>query len=502
MNTSSRLPLRLAFVLGVIGSVICGQAQPVPADLPDLFQPAPAPAALFAARMAVLGRPLAQARPVFVDLGLLTAAAPQGRFALNLSPERRVAAVVARKQSRAPDRFTIAGRLESGPTDSFILVVEHDVAVGTIRIAAAPRLFQLHFLGQGTHLICEMDEDRYPPCAGGVPAQPAAVPAAPAVRPASSPALPSAPFACQPLSTVFDTLIVYDPATRQAAGGTNAINALCQLAIDETNDAYDNSGVGARVRLVYRGEVTYTESGSFDTDLDRLTDGGDGQLDNVHTLRDTCRADFVSLWITNEAYCGKGWCKAGEDKAFTVVSWTCATGNYSYGHEMGHNQGCHHDRENASSDCAEYDFSYGWRWVGASGQTNRTIMAYPPGRRVQYFSNPDVTFDGGATGVAIGQNNQAHNAETINRRRGTCEGFRTTRFDVWVDFAFAGSEAGTFYDPYNTVGEGAAEISTGVGASEAPSLWLKAGSTTESVTVSKPMFFRACGGMVTITGSP
>jgi hypothetical protein len=352
------------------------------------------------------------------------------------------------------------------------------------------------------HLICEMDEDRYPPCAGGVPAQPAAAPAAPAAGPASSPALASAPLACQPLSTVFDTLIVYDPAARQAAGGTNAINALCQLAIDETNDAYDNSGIAARVRLVYRGEVTYTESGSFDTDLDRLTDGGDGHIDNVHTLRDTYRADFVSLWVTNEAYCGKGWCKAGDDKAFTVVSYTCATGNFSYAHEMGHNQGCHHDRENAGSDCAEYDFSYGWRWVGTSGQTNRTIMAYPPGRRVQYFSNPDVTFDGGATGVAIGQSGEAHNAETINRRRGTCEGFRNSRFDVWVDFAFTGSESGTFSDPYNTVAEGAAEISNGVGASEAPSLWLKAGATTESVTVSKPMFLRACGGMVTITGSP
>lgn len=130
----------------------------------------------------------------------------------------------------------------------------------------------------------------------------------------------------------------------------------------------------------------------------------------------------------------------------------------------------------------------------------RTIMAYQPGSIIQHFSNPDVISDGKPTGVSIGDPNEANNASTINLRRSVCEGFRQTRFDVWVDFSNSDTQDGTFNNPYNTVAKGIQEIITGVGASELPSLWIKAGSTSETIRINKAMTVRTCGGSVTIGG--
>jgi hypothetical protein len=139
---------------------------------------------------------------------------------------------------------------------------------------------------------------------------------------------------------------------------------------------------------------------------------------------------MVSLFSNDQAYCGMGYLmtslSAGfESSAFTVVNHECATGYYSFAHELGHNMGCHHDRDNATTGL--YPYSYGWRFTGVSGSLYRTIMAYAPGTRVQRFSNPDVTYDGVPTGVPIGFANQSHNAATINNSAYTVANFRQSR---------------------------------------------------------------------------
>jgi len=76
------------------------------------------------------------------------------------------------------------------------------------------------------------------------------------------------------------------------------MSTLVDLAITETNTAYASSGITQRLNLVYKGEVVYPESGRFNTDLSRLRATSDGFMDEVHALRDTCRADLVSLIVT------------------------------------------------------------------------------------------------------------------------------------------------------------------------------------------------------------
>ena len=187
----------------------------------------------------------------------------------------------------------------------------------------------------------------------------AAFPAADESAPLSSPpalsesAQPDAVDAADDGSTI-DVMVLYTAGARTAAGGSTQMQQLVQLGIAETNAGYGNSGVVQRVRLVYSGEVNYTEAADFATDLDRLSNPADGFLDEVAGLRNTYGADLVSLWrAPNQQVCGLAWVLNRIDLApsalssygFSVVAEDCATGYYSFGHEMGHNMGADHAKD-------------------------------------------------------------------------------------------------------------------------------------------------------------
>lgn len=489
-------PLSVAFLVVACASRL--PAQPVATPVPELFEPT-----TLGPHQAVELEPyVVDSQAALVRLELLATISPQAKLELNLFPGRSFVAVVERVEKRADMRFTVAGRLEEQPLSSFIIVVEQDAVAAIIRAPMLSQVFSLRYVGDGVHLIQDIDSALIPPCDVG-PLQAGGAPNRPEDNQEEAGAPPRwvefdwQDSVCSPPAPVFDVMIVYTTLARNAAGGANTINARCQLAIEQANQGYENSLINARLRLVYRGEVNYSENGTMQDHLDRLTDPDDGIMDGVHPLRNTYWADFVSLWVTGPGG-GLGWCVAEADEAFSVARWTNATNSFTFEHEIGHNQGCQHDRANA--DCTSaYSYSYGWRWIGNSGTQWRTIMAYPPGTRIQNFSNPDVLADGQPTGVPVGATNEAHNAQTINFRATTVEAFRTTRFDIWVDFAYGGTyQFGTFSNPFNNVAEGVANIITGVGASELPNLWIKAGATSETPTISTPMVIRACGGVVVI----
>jgi len=187
-----------------------------------------------------------------------------------------------------------------------------------------------------------------------------------------------------------------------------------------------------------------------------------------------------------------------------VVLWDCAVSNFSFAHELGHNQGCAHNREDAGLFCNRYSYSFGHRFTGATQGRLRTILSYASGTfenstRIGRFSNPDVNFDGRATGVPIGQSNEAHNAQTITNTRRSVEDFRGSRYEVWVDMV-AGfpTGRGTFDSPYLLLSSGVNRIMPEDQALQLPLLRVKAGRSSQTITISKPMEIRACGGLVEI----
>jgi hypothetical protein len=232
-------------------------------------------------------------------------------------------------------------------------------------------------------------------------------------------------------SARFDVMVLYTPAARSAAGGTTAMMALVNLAVAETNSAYSRSGVIPRVRLVYTGEVGYTEVGDFSTDLSRLRNSSDGFIDHIHALRNAFGADLVSLIIEgNGSLCGLGYLmtslSAGfEANAFSVSARNCATGNYTFSHEMGHNMGLRHDRIADPSTVTVFPYSHGYIDIT---HNFRDIMGVASGcggcPRIQNFSNPNVLHNGFPTGVPQGAPNSADAAASLNATAFTVANWR------------------------------------------------------------------------------
>ncbi len=161
----------------------------------------------------------------------------------------------------------------------------------------------------------------------------------------------------------------------------------------------------------------------MDEALDDLTDNI-GVFNGVEALRTTHGADQVVLLrqYVDEA-CGLAWLLSGNSPqyAYAVVhdgsktdgsGWYCS--DLTYTHEVGHNLGCAHDRDN-SNNSGRFNYSYGYQ---APDESFRTVMAYDcPGDcpRVTHFSISDVLYGGLPTGIDYTESDSADNARTINQ---------------------------------------------------------------------------------------
>ena len=126
--------------------------------------------------------------------------------------------------------------------------------------------------------------------------------------------------------------------TRDSATG-NLILSRIDLAVAETNTAYSLSGVNVVLRLVHTAFDSYVEASTdaFLVALSHLRTNNDGKLDQAHTKRTTHGADVVALIIDDPQYCGIAYLGPSISYMFSVTAWNCATGYYSFGHEIAHN---------------------------------------------------------------------------------------------------------------------------------------------------------------------
>ncbi|WP_179958327.1 M12 family metallo-peptidase [Chitinimonas arctica] len=333
---------------------------------------------------------------------------------------------------RGENDFSWRGQLADQPGDA-MLSVHGDAVEGTIRRGS--QLFRIESMGAGVHALVEVDESQFPPDEPPsfkqkeLQARPANQPLSRAdatggdLAVADSATLDSTLASIGPVTKV---LVAYTGSVETAKGGAANTLAMIQLAVDETNASYQNSKVKTRLQLVHRVKVAYTEAGkSYDTIVSQLAGTADGNMDNLHTLRNIYGADVVVLIVNQTDYCGMAdaiW--ATPTSAFAAVHYSCATGYYSFGHEIGHLQGARH---NIAADSSTTPFSYGH---GFQGPSWRTVMAYdcsPSCPRLPYWSNPDVKYGG----VAMGNADQANNARVLGTTGPQVSTFRNPSGAIW-----------------------------------------------------------------------
>lgn len=495
--------LNCAMVAAVVGLAIC--ATGATAQTREVFTPETLPEG-FTPRQAT-----ASALGLRPDVDRLESLSVGEEFSLPVEQGMTYTARVTRVTRIGPGRVTVEGEILDAPNSSLLMCLEIDAVAMNLHVPTLGGVYRLQYVTNGLHAACKIDERLLPECSGAR-TPPFELPEI--LDPddddrftvgqgrIEDPTDGDGGFGdrtagCSQNIPVIDVMVVYTDVARVAAGGTNAIRAESRLAIESTNTGYARSGISARQRLVWNGEVTYNESGGFDDHLDRITAPDDGFFDWINTTKDSVNADLCAMFVDDSSSGGLGWCAISTNQyAYSITRWNIAAASFVHAHETGHNLGCAHDPDNV--DCSPASsYGLGHRFNGNDGVQYRTIMSYAPGTRINNFSNPNIDFLGTPTGLST-----RHNSRIINERDTIIEDLQFTRWDIYVNFAFGGAEIGTFSNPYNTISEGIAAIAVGTNAGELPSLYVRTGTSGFTGTISKAMEIKACSGVVNIGGNP
>lgn len=333
---------------------------------------------------------------------------------LTVAPGVQVVALGERVERRGADDISWAGPLMGG--EGWVqMVYSAEGVMATVNVGRTQ--YAIEPLGNGLHAVSRIEQSGFPQ--EHTADNPSGVLDPPAAGPLAAKETESGTIGAQALTTQ-TVLVVYTAGAASAAGN---IASRIQLAVDETNQSYVNSGVNITLSRVHTAQVTYNESGrSFSQHVNALKSTTDGLMDNVHTLRNTYAADVVLLVVNDSEACGIAATinATSSSNGFAVAHWSCITGYYSFGHEIGHLQGARHDR---FVDGTLTPYQYGHGFIPAA-KNWRTIMAYGNNcsncTRIQYWSSPLKTYGG----VAMGTATYEDNARVLNLTAVTIAGFR------------------------------------------------------------------------------
>lgn len=362
-------------------------------------------------------------RKVRIDLRQLSAraaatlagpAAQSREFEFNLSDSFTLTGAVTHAEHSTDARTLIwRGNIRGTRFGQFSIAVTG--AVVSANIHTDSEFFSVRPAPDGMSVVTRHDLSALPPLS---PPKPVPISATPTAAPQT--------IVQHDDGSLIDVMVVYTAAARDGAGGVNQILNEIQLAVSDTNQTFANSGIVQRIRLVHAAQVSYTESGVLDTDIERLQKPADTFIDDVHALRNTYGADTVSLWVQNGDFCGVSYVLTTTafsfaNNAFNVVRRDCATSIHAFAHELGHNFGALHNREATDNPPPLFPYSYGYQQRFAAPYF-RTVMAYGCAGQiicpiVPYWSSPIAFYNGQPTGIADPAANSADNARTLNNTR-------------------------------------------------------------------------------------
>jgi len=257
-----------------------------------------------------------------------------------------------------------------------------------------------------------------------------------------------------------DLLVVYTQGFRDLFGSTEAAVARINHVVDLTNQAFENSGVHGRIRLVHTAEVPYPDNSGISTLKDLMGTGPDGvpeSLASVAPLRQEYGADAVTLMQVSDSQTvicaaagsmGHNLTPITASDAPNAYSFVADDGDYNCGSMpgyglaeiLGQNFGLVPDIAWDPADDGAYSFSHAYSTQvqappnmgsGATG-TGYTLLAQPdpslsPFAYVvhwPYFSNPDISL---CNGAPCGVTDQSDAARSLNLTLPTVAAFEPTR---------------------------------------------------------------------------
>ncbi len=407
-------------------------------------------------------RPVALSRSVAVRNEIETG----DRIVIEAFTDSVYTAVVDRVSQNVNGTVTVRARIDDHPLGYLLVSTTDGRTLATVMVPERNAHYHVKYDDKlESHLLLDMDPARLDKLESGPPLI-APMPDAVATTPSPNEevaegAMLSAPIpAGDPLTpATVNVMIVYTPAARSWANssGGGIANVVAQ-SMERAQLVLDNSNIQMTMTLVYSGEIAYTESGSSSTDLYRLTfhegydpwgyEGAPYYIDHVHDLRAQYAADLVAMFTHVEDTGGIGWLLSLKDGrpplGFSITRVQQAGWTYTHIHEMGHNMGLHHHKNQLDlpgkpgsgqpgptvwHDWPENTWSAGWRWVGNNNVRYCSVMTYESGAyfadgqahsRVAYFADPNINHQG----VPSGHATEGDNARTLRLTKPFVAGYR------------------------------------------------------------------------------
>lgn len=236
-------------------------------------------------------------------------------------------------------------------------------------------------------------------------------------------------------STTIDLMVLYTTTNQTAAYAKQRI----QYLVDVSNQAYKDSGINLKLRLVHTRATSYVENNANAQALSDLA-SDKGAFAGTAALRNQYGADLVALFRPlyaqtagscgtayvgfangSGANAGIGFGTIGDGYSKDALSnYYCGANTFT--HEIGHNLGNVHDRE-YSNVAGKFAYSYAWGINNKFG----TIMSYY-GPSVMLFSTPNLATQcaGGPCGFAEGDPKASDQVKTINYTTPFIANYRTS----------------------------------------------------------------------------
>lgn len=351
------------------------------------------------------------------------------RVRIDLTPVRAVEMTTLRKQRLASGRELIEGRIEGGglPDGSATLIVNGASVTGTIETPGG-KTYRLRPLGGGRNAIELLDYKAMPKEHPPIPAVPSRAGSYQSHSPGGLPPAPSSPGNIQmgegqQYIPTIDIIVAY---SGNADAKVADMAAMIDLAVAETNNSFELSGINGRLHLLDTVPMpNFNDKRTYGQMVDALQT--DAVLD---ARREALGADMVVMIVDNTDWCGMAPTTGGADNEYAVlVHWDCATGYYSFGHELGHVVGADHDTDQGTNDFVSYGHALLNKRPDSPNLGWRTIMGYECDdgscdQRIRRWSNPNEEVWGLPFGTAT-----ENNARVWNERIGTVAAFRKRDLD-------------------------------------------------------------------------
>ncbi len=354
------------------------------------------------------------------------------------------------------DDWSVTGFINGNPINSFTLSYSNGLMLSSIRNITSHTFMEISYRAEyDSHYLHEIDPHKTDKISCGFDHSDVLM------RQRSSKRVSNLTLPQSTGTAIIDVMIVYTPAAEawalsEEAGGVGIQNVINQ-SMTLAQNAVDNSNIDLEFRLVHAAKVNYTETVTEDESGEMVNDSGvdlenltNGEIPNVHELREQYKADLVAMFTDVEDTGGIAWMATGDiddaEYAFSITRVQQAANTSTHAHEMGHNMGNDHTRnqkESPSIDGGIFEYSTGWRWIGNNGETFISVMSYDEpadddengkdedgnpiyGIQVDYFSNPDISFQGVPTGSYSGKYAPADASRSMREMMSTVSNYRVS----------------------------------------------------------------------------